>query len=409
LADWAALAVFTIAAELSPSLIPYTSLTCLFVQVSEPKAHLGHTFRMHRTEQSEDFREFKSVSLLQLTSTIMANLFAQTATKDSLVEFRAGRLWKDANGSTVRADKRKGLVIVKKTSDDQLIHFMWKDRATGNVDLDLIVFPEDAVWRRLKECTTGRVYLLEFKTGSKNFFWMQEPNASKDDEYADALTEAINGRMASSNNTGLQSLLGQLGGGASSAYNQLAQGSRPTSSSGSSSSASNTSSSAGNTASSTQTSSGNSGNASQGQSSSAAPSALSARLADVMSRLPAGASSSAPQPRLTDVLNTQDVLATGALQDEAVLAELQKHLPESERNSVIATLRSPQFRQMVDHLNSVLKQSPQALSTLLSNFGLQTPSEPAANRLETFLKAIMEAAKKDTPQEDNKDSKMDES
>lgn len=297
----------------------------------------------------------------------------------------------------VRADKTKGMVIVKRTSDDQLIHFMWKDRKTGNMGLDLIVFPDDATWRRLNECTTGRVYLLEFKTGTRHFFWMQEPNAAKDDELSETLTDAINGRVSSGGSSNLQSLLGQLGGGAGAAYNQLASTSGRSSAT---ATAGSTTSSATSQPTSTSTNAASKPSSSTSTSSATgSSSALSDRLADVMNRI-----TTAPQPTLTDVLNTQEVLATGALQNPDVLAELQKYLPESESNSVIQTLRSPQFRQMVDHLNHVLSQSPQALSTLLSNFGLHTPAEPAATRLETFLKAIIEAAKKD----ESKD-KMDQS
>jgi hypothetical protein len=48
-----------------------------------------------------------------------------------------------------------------------------------------MIFPDDAVFRRVNEAKTGRVYVLEFKTSSKKmFFWMQEPSDAKDEEYA---------------------------------------------------------------------------------------------------------------------------------------------------------------------------------------------------------------------------------
>lgn len=40
----------------------------------------------------------------------------------------------------VHPDKRKGLVYVYQ-SDDSLIHFCWKDRTSGKLEEDLIVFP----------------------------------------------------------------------------------------------------------------------------------------------------------------------------------------------------------------------------------------------------------------------------
>lgn len=306
----------------------------------------------------------------------------------------------------VRADKRKGLVVVKRSTDDQLIHFTWKDRGTGVVDLDLILFPEDANWRRVKECTTGRVYVLEFKTGTRNFFWMQEPSASKDDEYTELLNDHINNRVpASAGNSNLQSLFGQLGVGTGATYDQISRGAaawgtRTPSSTGSSSTGSSSTPAAASTTSATTQS-------------------LTDRFADVMNRIPSAAPA-APQPRLGDIVNTQDVISSGALSEEDVLAELQKHLPEGESNSVIDTLRSPQFKQAVNHLNGILKQSPQALPTLLATFGIPNPSEPAGTRVETFLKAISEAAKKEGEKkpeettdakkpEEKDDTKMDQS
>ena len=37
----------------------------------------------------------------------------------------------------------------------------------------MIVFPDDAEFRHIPQCTTGRVYLLRFKNNRKMFFWMQ--------------------------------------------------------------------------------------------------------------------------------------------------------------------------------------------------------------------------------------------
>lgn len=107
-----------------------------------------------------------------------------------LVEFRAGKM--TLKGNTVTPDKRKGTVYIQQ-SDDSLIHFCWKDRTTGNVDDDLIIFPDDCEFKRVNQCTTGRVYVLKFKAGSKRlFFWMQEPKTDKDDEYCRKVNEYLN-------------------------------------------------------------------------------------------------------------------------------------------------------------------------------------------------------------------------
>ncbi|XP_054649814.1 proteasomal ubiquitin receptor ADRM1-like [Dunckerocampus dactyliophorus] len=148
-----------------------------------------------------------------------------------LVEFRAGKM--TMKGSTVTPDKRKGQVYIQQT-DDSLIHFCWKDRTTGNVDDDLIIFPDDCEFKRVNQCTTGRVYVLKFKAGSKRlFFWMQEPKTDKDEEYCRKVNEYLNnppipGALGSGGSGGhdlsalggeggLQSLLGNM------SHNQLMQ------------------------------------------------------------------------------------------------------------------------------------------------------------------------------------------
>ncbi|XP_011471293.1 proteasomal ubiquitin receptor ADRM1-like isoform X2 [Oryzias latipes] len=148
-----------------------------------------------------------------------------------LVEFRAGKM--TLKGNTVTPDKRKGSVYIQQ-SDDSLIHFCWKDRTTGNVDDDLIIFPDDCEFKKVNQCTTGRVYVLKFKAGSKRlFFWMQEPKSDKDDEYCRKVNEYLNnppipGAPGSGSGSGhelsalggeggLQNLLGNM------SHNQLMQ------------------------------------------------------------------------------------------------------------------------------------------------------------------------------------------
>ncbi|XP_049881966.1 proteasomal ubiquitin receptor ADRM1 isoform X2 [Pectinophora gossypiella] len=107
-----------------------------------------------------------------------------------LVEFRAGRM--TLKGRMVHPDKRKGLLYVYQ-GEDSLMHFCWKDRTTGEVEDDLLIFPDDCEFVRVNECTTGRVYVLKFKSFSKKyFFWMQEPKTEKDDDYCRRINEALN-------------------------------------------------------------------------------------------------------------------------------------------------------------------------------------------------------------------------
>jgi len=92
----------------------------------------------------------------------------------------------------VSPDKRKGLLSVHQ-SDEQLMHLSWKDRGTGTVEEDLIIFPEDCEFSPVPACTTGRVFVLKFKTNNRRmFFWMQEPKADKDEELCKKVNESLN-------------------------------------------------------------------------------------------------------------------------------------------------------------------------------------------------------------------------
>ncbi|KAL4002819.1 Proteasome complex subunit Rpn13 ubiquitin receptor family protein [Acanthocheilonema viteae] len=129
-------------------------------------------------------------------SIMFANSRSNQANNGYLVEFKAGRSNLQA-GSTVDrrkvvADKTKGLVFIKQSSD-QLMHFCWKNRETGAVVDDLIIFPGDTEFLRVKECTDGRVYMLKFKsTDEKRLFWMQDGKTDKDDENCKKVNETLN-------------------------------------------------------------------------------------------------------------------------------------------------------------------------------------------------------------------------
>jgi len=108
----------------------------------------------------------------------------------AVVEFRAGKM--TMSGNLVTADKRKGLIQVEQ-GEDTLMHFKWKDRGTGVVEDDLIIFPDDIEFVRVDQCKTGRVYLLKFKSSSRRmFFWMQEPKEDKDEELCKKVNDSLN-------------------------------------------------------------------------------------------------------------------------------------------------------------------------------------------------------------------------
>ncbi|KAG0352523.1 proteasome complex subunit Rpn13 ubiquitin receptor-domain-containing protein [Gamsiella multidivaricata] len=101
------------------------------------------------------------------------------SSRNPLLQFKAGRCFREGTTDTVQPDPTKGLVYMEE--EDGLMHFYWKNRATNTVDDDLILFPGDAELKTVPQCTTGRVLMLQFKSSSqKLFFWLQEANTDRD-------------------------------------------------------------------------------------------------------------------------------------------------------------------------------------------------------------------------------------
>lgn len=133
-------------------------------------------------------RNFKIITM-PVVSSLFGNAGSRAQSKN-LVECKAGKM--SLKGKMVHPDKRKGLLYVYQ-SDDSLMHFCWKDRQTGTVEDDLIIFPDDCEFKRVAQCTTGRVYVLKFKSSSRKFFfWIQEPKTDKDDENCRRINEVLN-------------------------------------------------------------------------------------------------------------------------------------------------------------------------------------------------------------------------
>ena len=57
----------------------------------------------------------------------------------------------------------------------------------------MIIFPDDSEFKKVEQCTTGRVYVLKFKSSSRKFFfWIQEPKTDKDEENCKKIVEMLN-------------------------------------------------------------------------------------------------------------------------------------------------------------------------------------------------------------------------
>lgn len=388
----------------------------------------------------------------------MTVLFGNTSSLSSsknLVEFRAGKM--HLRGTTVTADKRKGLLYIYQ-SDDSLMHFCWKDRTSGTVEDDLIIFPDDIEFKKLPQCTTGRAFILKFKSSTRKFFfWMQEPKDDNDEEHCKKVNELLNnppapgssstaGGAAQSGLAGLASLgdqldpnlqnllhnmdqnqlmqllgMGGIGGGSGTGFESASRSSTATESRA----------------------------ASRGRESSAAPTTVAvqestpfnAPLTTAAPQTPTQtvtSSSTTPKPApavqlsdLQSILSNMQVPAAPAQQesvdlstsfsndvllplmaDKEVQSRLKPFLPAVENlpsapDELKETLQSPQFKQALSVFSSAL-QSGQ-LAPLMQQFKLSQPAIDAAAKGDVvgFVKALQEAEMASAESGDYEDMALD--
>lgn len=121
-------------------------------------------------------------------------------TSDNLIEIPAGKCSLRATGVAdqreVVSQSARGLLYIRQ-SEDQLIHFCWKNRESGQVVDDLIVFPGDTTFVKVTECPAeaGRVFMHKFiNSGADRWllFWMQDADASKDQQRLDRVNQLLN-------------------------------------------------------------------------------------------------------------------------------------------------------------------------------------------------------------------------
>lgn len=86
----------------------------------------------------------------------------------TILAFKAGRAFRRAGTNFVDASPTKGAIVL--TNEEGLIHFMWKDRTTGEVGEDLILFPGDAKLEKVPQSSWGRTYVLKFESSDQKHF-----------------------------------------------------------------------------------------------------------------------------------------------------------------------------------------------------------------------------------------------
>ncbi|KAG9509140.1 Proteasomal ubiquitin receptor ADRM1, partial [Fragariocoptes setiger] len=328
----------------------------------------------------------------------------------NLIEFKAGKM--ELRGKMVHPLKKSGLVYLHQSPDDELMHFCWKDRQTGVVEDDLILFPDDCEFKHVSQCTTGRVYVLKMKSSNRKlFFWMQESKADKDEEYCNKINEYLNhpptpnrrgmsdiasegdihALLNNMNPQQIAQLISSAGGGQSaSSLASLLNSTRSPSSGGS-----------------TNGTAGNSAPTSAGSSSAAASTRANRMPAQdfqyLLSNLRPDAAGQQEPSQSQVQIDLSSVMTVDSLKDllenNEFMSQVEQHLPNTRqedepmtdvREQFERTVRSPQFRSALSQFCVALSSGQ--LGPLVAQFGLSDSCVAAANQgdLEAFVKALEE-------------------
>ncbi|KAF9305428.1 Squalene epoxidase [Mortierella antarctica] len=285
------------------------------------------------------------------------------ASTSALLEFKAGRCFRQEGTNTVKPDPAKGLVYVEE--QDELLHFFWKNRTTGEVEDDLILFPGDAEMVPVPQCTTGRVLMLQFKSSSqKLFYWLQERKTDRDEVILYQINALIQ-QSAEDDEDDIQM---------DEDVTMETEETPPAP-----------------IAPSAAFAPANPGSSSSGGGGGALTSQQMDQLRNVLAGIQVPQAAPRSNLRLDHVLTPASIAPL--LNNPAICAALFPHLPESAERTpeeIQAIVRTPQFSQALVSLSTALESGQ--LGPLLRQFGL---GENAGAGVEGFLSAIEEQAKND--------------
>lgn len=274
---------------------------------------------------------------------VMTSIFAQPLQggRKPIIQFRAGKM--SLQGNMVVPDKRKGVFSLVQDPAG-MVEIVW---SCGGESESTVVFPREATFNRVTKCTTGRVFVLDFKAHSRQlFFWLQEPSDERDEEYLRIVKKHI-GDDARGTQPEAASSTGQQ---------QQQQGP-------------------------------------QGQQPQQAPSIELSTLQNILASL--NANPPAPDVDLQDILGS-DALLRALREDEAFyMSALHSHLPEGTDPSatIVDEVRNPQVSATSSLLQYALSE-PDGFRELFNAFGLRLPAAQSSCPATQFLEAIEEEARR---------------
>nr|GAT58772.1 adhesion regulating molecule [Mycena chlorophos] len=281
----------------------------------------------------------------------------------TLLAFKAGRAFRREGTNTVEPSPTKGAVVV--TTEDGLLHFTWKNRTTGVVDEDLILFPSDASFVKIPQATGGRVYVLKFSSSDQRHF---DESTARDEEFVTNLNKLLEDPEA------------RLTWNATPAAGSTSQPQASTSAQPAASSSS----------------------------AATAPLISQEQLAQLQALLSGGrgGAPAAPEYSLTDILTPANLTPLFTSHPE-LIPTLFPHLPPDlpvppSPEALQRIINSPQFRAAVSNFDQALRTG--LLGGLVRALGLP---EEAGLGIEPFLRAVQEQADRDKPSGSGGDDRME--
>uniref|UniRef100_A0A1I7UR62 Pru domain-containing protein n=1 Tax=Caenorhabditis tropicalis TaxID=1561998 RepID=A0A1I7UR62_9PELO len=102
------------------------------------------------------------------------------------------------NEREVVAQPEKGLFYIE-LDDSKIPHVRWKNRVTKEIQLDLMILPDDVIFKRIRNVEGEQVYLLKYRhnrdaypEGGIYAFWMQDLGGDKNGDFADKVHRELN-------------------------------------------------------------------------------------------------------------------------------------------------------------------------------------------------------------------------
>ncbi|KAJ4001737.1 proteasome complex subunit Rpn13 ubiquitin receptor-domain-containing protein [Lentinula boryana] len=271
------------------------------------------------------------------------------ADSGTLLAFKAGRAFRREGTNFVDPSPTKGAILLRK--EDDLLHLIWKNRATDEVEEDLILFPSDATFSKVSQAS-GRVYVLKFSSSDqRHFFWMQDASSARDEEFVNN----VNGFLMDPDH--------EVSWGPSS---------QPEAST-----------------------------STAGASSSSAPSGFQAspeqmaQLQQLLSSAVGGGASAPSEMSLNDILTPANMMPLFTSHPDLIptlFPHLPPDLPMHPSSEVLQRIiSSPQFRSAVSNFDQALRTG--LLGGLVRQLGLP---EEAGTGIEPFLRAVQRQADQET-------------